>query len=313
MQGYIPFPNISPDVFTIHVAGYAFALRWYALAYICGLLIGWWIVARLVKAPRLWLRDTAPMQPKQVEDLLTWVILGVVLGGRIGYVLFYDLPFYLKNPLGIFEVWHGGMSFHGGFLGVGLALFFYTRSQKIPLLSAADALAVATPPGLFLGRIANFINGELWGLPSHLPWAVAFPRPAAQDCGPDWLTICTRHPSEIYEALLEGVILGSLLLWLAWRRGWLKYPGRLAGAFFAGYGIARFIVEFFRQADAQFITAADPAGNVISFGSLGGFSMGQVLSLPMIVIGVAVIWWTAWNARKQDGSPKPGAVHPPMN
>jgi phosphatidylglycerol---prolipoprotein diacylglyceryl transferase len=305
-QGYIPFPNVSPDVFTIHVAGYAFSLRWYALAYICGLLIGWRIVVRLVKAPRLWPGEAAPMVARQVEDLLTWVILGVVLGGRIGYVLFYDLPYYLKHPLGIFEVWHGGMSFHGGFLGVCLALILYARAQKIPLLSAADALAVATPPGLFLGRIANFINGELWGLPSHLPWAVAFPGPEAQDCGPNWLTICTRHPSQIYEALMEGVILGALLLWLAWRRGWLKYPGRLAGAFFAGYGLARFIVEFFRQADAQFITATDPAGNVISFGSLGGFSMGQVLSLPMIAVGLGVIWWTGWRARKGRAATQAG-------
>ncbi|MBI1220942.1 MAG: prolipoprotein diacylglyceryl transferase [Rhodobacteraceae bacterium] len=293
MHGYIPFPNISPEVFSVTIAGYSFALRWYALAYITGLLIGWWIVIRLVRASHLWPRASPPMNSKQVEDLLTWVILGVVLGGRIGYVLFYDLPYYLKRPLGIFEVWHGGMSFHGGFLGVALALVFYARSRKIPLLSAADVLAVATPPGLMLGRIANFINGELWGLPSHLPWAVAFPGPAAQNCGPNWLTICTRHPSQIYEALMEGVILGALLLWLAWRRGWLKYPGRLTGTFFAGYGLARFIVEFFRQADAQFISAADPAGNVISFGTLGGLSMGQVLSLPMIAIGLGVIWWTA--------------------
>ncbi len=294
---YIPFPNISPDVFSFTIAGYSFALRWYALAYITGLLIGWRIVLQLLRAPRLWPGDTPPMAPRQVEDLLTYVILGVVLGGRIGYVLFYNLPDYLAHPMQIFEVWHGGMSFHGGFLGVALALTLYTRAQKIPLLSAADALAVATPPGLFLGRIANFINGELWGLPSHLPWAVAFPGPEAQDCGPNWLTICTRQPSQIYEALMEGVILGTVLLWLAWRRGWLKFPGRLAGAFFAGYGLARFIVEFFREADAQFITPTDPAGNVISFGSLGGFSMGQVLSLPMIAIGLGVVLWTARRAK----------------
>lgn len=297
MHGYIPFPNISPEVFSVTIAGYSFALRWYALAYICGLLIGWRIVLGLLRTPRLWPADAPPMNARQLEDLLTWVILGVVLGGRIGYVLFYNLPDYIAHPAQIFEVWHGGMSFHGGFLGVALALVLYTRGQKIPLLSAADALAVAAPPGLFLGRIANFINGELWGLPTHVPWAVAFPGPEAQDCGPNWLTVCTRHPSQIYEALMEGAILGAALLWLAWRRGWLKFPGRLAGLFFAGYGLARFIVEFFRQADAQFITPTDPAGNVISFGSLGGFSMGQVLSLPMIAIGLGVVWWTARKAR----------------
>ncbi|MBI1219285.1 MAG: prolipoprotein diacylglyceryl transferase [Rhodobacteraceae bacterium] len=297
MHGYIPFPNVSPEVFSITIGGYAFALRWYALAYITGLLIGWRIALGLIHAPRLWRADTAPMTARQIEDLMTWVILGVVLGGRVGYVLFYDLPYYTQNPLLIFKVWQGGMSFHGGFLGVALALVLYCRAQKIPLLSAADVAAVATPPGLMLGRIANFINAELWGMPSHMPWAVAFPGTAAQDCGPGWLTICTRHPSQLYEAGMEGLILGALLLWLAWRRGWLKYPGRLTGVFFAGYGLARFIVEFFRQADAQFITATDPAGNVIQFGALGGFSMGQVLSLPMIAIGLAIVWWTARRAR----------------
>ncbi len=297
MHGYIPFPDISPEVFSVSIAGYTFALRWYALAYITGLLLGWRIVVALMKRPRLWREGQAPMAPQQVEDLLTWVILGVVLGGRTGYVLFYDLPYYLKDPLSIFKLWQGGMAFHGGFLGVVVAVVLYCRSQKIPALSVFDALAVATPQGLMFGRFANFINGELWGRPSHLPWAVAFPGAAAQDCGPDWLTICTRHPSQIYEALMEGVILGLLLVYLALRRGWLRHPGRLGGLFVAGYGTARFIVEFFRQADAQFITPTDPFGNVIQFGQLGGFSMGQVLSLPMIAFGLAVVWWTMRKAR----------------
>ncbi|MDE3080698.1 MAG: prolipoprotein diacylglyceryl transferase [Paracoccaceae bacterium] len=305
MHGYIPFPDISPEVFSVTIGGYSFALRWYALAYITGILIGWRMVVGLVKTPRLWPAGQAPMVPRQVEDLLTYVILGVVLGGRIGYVLFYDLPYYLKSPIHILEVWHGGMSFHGGFLGVALALTLYCRAQKIPLLSAADALAVATPPGLMLGRIANFINGELWGLPSHLPWAVAFPGPEAQNCGPDWLTICTRHPSQIYEALMEGVILGLVLLYVVWRRGWLKYPGSTAGLFFAGYGLARFIVEFFRQADPQFITSTDPAGNVISFGHhLGGLSMGQVLSLPMIAVGLGVVFWARRRGKRLAAAPR---------
>lgn len=293
MQHYIPFPDISPIIFTVHLFGFEFSLRWYAVAYILGLLIGWRIVVALVKRAQLWPHETAPMRPAQVEDLLTWVILGVVLGGRIGFVLFYEPAYYLAHPLQIPQVWHGGMSFHGGFLGVMLAALLYTRHHKIPLLQVADAMAVATPPGLMLGRIANFINGELWGLPSHVPWAVAFPGPEASDCGPGWVGVCTRHPSQLYEAGMEGILLGSLLLYLAWRTGALKAPGRLLGVFLTGYGLARFTVEFFRQADAEFITANDPMGNVIRFGhGLGGLSMGQVLSLPMIAVGLFFMWWS---------------------
>jgi phosphatidylglycerol---prolipoprotein diacylglyceryl transferase len=286
-MAYIPFPNIAPEIFSVEVFGVTLALRWYALAYIAGLLIGWRLIVRLAGTARLW-AGPAPMTADQVERLLTWVIIGVILGGRFGFILFYQPGYYLSNPWQIFQVWEGGMSFHGGFLGVVLAAFLFCRREKIPLLSAADLLAVATPPGLLLGRIANFINAELWGRPTTLPWGVAFPGDAAQYC--EGITgICARHPSQLYEAGLEGLLLGAVLLWLVWRAGWLSYPGRIAGLFFAGYGLARFIVEFFRQPDAQFITDGNPLGLAWQMGGVG-LTMGQILSLPMIMIG---LWFIA--------------------
>jgi phosphatidylglycerol:prolipoprotein diacylglycerol transferase len=236
------------------------------------------------------------MTEQQLESLLTWIILGVVLGGRLGFVLFYQPAYYLANPSQILRVWEGGMSFHGGFLGVVVAAWLYCRQQGIPMLPTADALAVATPPGLFLGRLSNFINAELWGRPTTLPWGVAFPGEAAQTCE-GVVGICARHPSQLYEAALEGLLLGLLLLWLVWRRGWLKRPGQTAGLFFAGYGLARFFVEFFRQADAQYIGPDNPLGHVVQFGP-AGLSMGQVLSLPMIFGGLALIWL----ARRRTGT-----------
>ena len=227
------------------------------------------------------------MTPVQAESLLTWVILGVILGGRLGFVLFYQPAHYLANPAQILRVWEGGMSFHGGFLGVVAATAIFCWRDGIAKLSAADALAVAAPPGLFLGRIANFINAELWGRPTDLPWGVAFPGDAAQDCL-GVAGICARHPSQLYEAALEGLLLGAALLWLVYRRGWLKRPGQVMGLFLAGYGAARFFVEFFRQADAQYITPDNPLGRVLRLGDFG-LSMGQLLSVPMILFGVALI------------------------
>ncbi len=295
-MSYIPFPNISNEVFSIEVLGMTLSLRWYALAYIAGILIGWRIIVALLRRPGVW-RSGAPMTEQQLENLLTWVILGIVLGGRLGFVLFYQPGYYLANPAEILKIWEGGMSFHGGFLGVVTAVWLFCRNQGIPIASVADAIAVAAPPGLFLGRIANFINAELWGRPTTLPWGVAFPGEAAQTC-PGILTICARHPSQIYEAVLEGLILGSVLLYLVWRRGWLRIPGQTAGLFFAGYGMARFVVEFFRQADGQYITPDNPLGHVIRFTDGFGFSMGQLLSLPMVAVGLAVIWWARRRAAK---------------
>jgi len=279
MQAVLSYPDIAPEIFTVSLFGFDFALRWYALAYIAALLLGWRLVVRLVKTPRLWPDGQAPMKPAQVEDLLTWIILGVILGGRLGFILFYKPGYYLSHPLEIPIIWHGGMSFHGGAIGVMVALILFTRKNKIALLSAADALTLATPPGLFLGRIANFINAELWGRPTNVPWAMVFPT------DPSGLP---RHPSQLYEAGLEGLLLGAVLLWLAYRRGWLRRPGMIAGAFFTGYGLARMFVELFRQADAQFITAANPAGWIVHAGGIG-LSMGQLLSLPMVALGLTLI------------------------
>ncbi len=281
----IPFPNIAPEIFTIHLFGQDFSLRWYALAYLVGLLAGWWIIVQLMKRPALW-GGSAPMAPGKVEELLTWVIVGVILGGRLGFVLFYDLGFYLANPAQIIRVDQGGMSFHGGFLGVVLASWVFCRKNGIPALRLADALAVATPVGLGLGRVANFINAELWGRPTDLPWGVIFPGEAAQNC-PGVEGLCARHPSQLYEAGLEGILLGLILLVLV-RAGGLKRPGLALGIFVAGYGISRFIVEFFRQADARFITPDNPLGHVLG-GPVWGITRGQELSLPMILIGLGFV------------------------
>ena len=287
VTGPIPFPDLSPEIFSISIGGLTLALRWYALAYIAGIIIGWRMVVAAVSAPRLWPGGQAPMTREQVEQLLTWVIIGVILGGRLGYVAFYQPGYYLQNPGQILQVWQGGMSFHGGFLGVVLASWIFLRRQGVPLLPAADLMALATPPGLLLGRIANFINAELWGRPTDLPWAVAFPGTAAQDC-PGVIGLCGRHPSQLYEAALEGALLLVVLLWLVWRKGWLARPGGIAGLFFAGYGLARFAVEFVRQPDAQFVTPDNPLGLAFQIGGMG-LTMGQILSLPMIAVGLWLV------------------------
>lgn len=279
----IPFPDISPNLFEVQLFGFTLALRWYALAYIAGLLFGWWIVRRAVTTPRLW-SGPAPMTPDQVERFLTWAIVGVILGGRLGYVLFYDLPTYLADPMQIVRVWEGGMSFHGGFAGVVVAAIWFCRRERIPMLSMGDLLAIAAPVGLMLGRLANFVNAELWGRPTDLPWGVIFPGAAAQTCGA-LVGACARHPSQIYQAALEGLLLALVLFWLAFRRGWFRRPGALMGVFLTGYGIARFVVEFFRQPDAQFVSPGNPIGWAVQSGGVG-LTMGQLLSLPMIAVGL---------------------------
>ena len=286
-MNYIPFPDISPEIFTINLGSFAFSLRWYALAYIAGLLGGWWIIRRAIGCPTLWPAGTPPMTSDQVERLLTWVILGVVLGGRLGFVLFYEPGYYLANPSQILQVWQGGMSFHGGFLGVVAAVWIFSQREGAPKLSVADMMALGVPPGLFFGRIANFINAELWGRPTDLTWGVAFPGEAAQTCE-GIAGICARHPSQIYEALLEGVLLFALIWLLILRRHWLKWPGAICGVFVAGYGISRFLVEFVRQPDAQFVTAGNPLGLAWQVGGYG-LTQGQALSLPMVAAGLFLI------------------------
>ena len=287
MQARLPFPDISPEIFSVSLFGIELALRWYALAYIVGIVLGWRLALRAAKRADLWPSNQPVMAPRQIEDLLTWIILGVILGGRLGYVSFYQPAYYLQNPGEILAIWQGGMSFHGGLIGVIVAGFIYTWRHQISRLGAADLMALGVPPGLLLGRIANFINAELWGRPTEVPWGVAFPTQAAQDC-PGVTGICARHPSQLYEAGLEGLLLGAVLIWLVWRAGALKRPGTVAGTFFAGYGLSRFIVEFFRQPDAQFISPENPLGLAWHVGGYG-LTMGQILSLPMVLIGIILI------------------------
>jgi phosphatidylglycerol---prolipoprotein diacylglyceryl transferase len=284
VMSYIPFPGLSPDIFSVELFGVTIALRWYAMAYIVGILIGWRIVLLALRNDRLWQGRAAPMTAEAVERMVTWIILGVILGGRIGYVLFYQPGRFLANPADIVKVWQGGLSFHGGLLGVVVAALIFAGREGISRLSLGDLLAVAAPPGLFLGRLANFINAELWGRPTDVPWGVAFPGEAAQACATA-AGLCVRHPSQIYQALTEGLILGLVLFWVVWRRGWLNWPGSVMGLFIAGYGAARFVVELFRQPDADFVSPGNPLGYAVQAGGWG-LTMGQVLCLPMIALGL---------------------------
>ena len=283
----ISFPNISPEIFSITILGMEVALRWYALAYIIGLVLGWRIAVLAANRPALWRDNLSPIEAVQVEDLLTWVIVGVILGGRLGYVFFYQPLYFLYHPLEIVMIWQGGMAFHGGLAGVCVAAFLFFRRNLVPYDSGADLLALAAPVGLLLGRVANFINAELWGRPTDVPWGVIFPGEAAQACG-QIAGLCARHPSQLYEAVLEGLLLGGLLMFLAFRKNALKKPGLITGIFFAGYGIARSIVELVRQPDAQFQSAENPLGYVYEISGMG-ITMGQILSLPMIVAGLFLI------------------------
>lgn len=296
----IPFPDLSPALFSITIGDFTFALRWYALAYIVGLLAGWWLIVRALARPALWAGHVTPMPPEKAEALLTAVVLGVVLGGRLGYVLFYQPSYYLQHPTEVLAIWQGGMAFHGGLIGVAVAGWLFCRINKVAPLAVADAMSMVVAIGLGLGRLANFINAELWGRPSDAPWAVIFPGEAAQACaGPVGLVMteigmqCARHPSQLYQAGLEGLVMGAILLWLAWGRGWLKRPGALTGMFFTLYGLARFVVEFFRQPDAQFVTAGNPIGFAVAFSPDWGLTMGQILSLPMIALGLFLIIWSS--------------------
>ena len=285
-MSYITFPDISPDLFTITIGGFHFALRWYALAYIAGILAAWRIMVFLVRRQSLWGGRTTASE-LQIENLISWLILGIIIGGRLGYVLFYQPTYYLSNPAEILKVWQGGMAFHGGFLGVVVVAIAFSKQQKIPFLATADLLAIAAPVGLMLGRLANFINAELWGRPTTLPWGVAFPGEAAQACATA-AQVCVRHPSQLYEAFLEGLVLALILAYLALRKGWLTHVGAIFGMFLTFYASARFMVEFVRQPDVQFITAHNPLG--LAFQMQGyGLTIGQTLSLPMIGFGLLLI------------------------
>jgi len=286
MQTAIPFPNISPEIFAFTVGGFEIALRWYAMAYIVGIALGWQLIKFALNRPALW-RNGPPMKVAQLEDLLTYIVIGVIGGGRLGYVLFYKPAEFLAAPLDIIKIWEGGLSFHGGFLGVVAAVFVFSKRQKVALPDLADIIAVAATPAVFLVRIANFINAELWGRPTDLPWGVVFPGQAAQTCATA-LEPCVRHPSQLYEAGLEGLLLGTILILLAFRFGGLKKPWLLSGVFFMGYGIARFLVEFVRQPDAQFVSIGNELGLAFHINGVG-LTMGQTLTLPMILVGLTVV------------------------
>ena len=282
----IKFPNISPEIFTISLGGFDFSLRWYAISYIAGFIVALYIMKFVVRRDHLWKYRSPPMEVDQTDDILTYLIFGVILGGRLGYVIFYNFDYYLFNPIDILRIWDGGMSFHGGFTGVVLSLIYYCSRNGIEIMPAADLLALASPPGLLFGRLANFINAELWGRPTDVPWGVVFPGEIAQNC-PGVVGPCARHPSQIYEAGLEGLLLFIVLILIAYFGG-LKKSGVIAGTFIAGYGLARFFVEYYRVPDPQFFSDVNPYGFAYTFGNLG-ITMGQTLSIPMILVGVIFI------------------------
>ncbi|MGH6793738.1 MAG: prolipoprotein diacylglyceryl transferase [Methylocella sp.] len=257
----LAYPSIDPVLITIG----PLPIRWYALAYIAGLVLGWAYARAMVKQKVFW-GGAAPLDPLDIDDLLVYAAIGVILGGRLGYVLFYNAGFYLAHPAEVFAVWKGGMSFHGGLAGTALAIYVVAARKRISVLSLADVCAAAVPVGLFLGRIANFIKPELWGRPTDVPWAMVFP-----GAGP-----FPRHPSQLYEAGLEGFVL-FLVLYIAVHLGALRRPGLVTGLFAAGYGAARIACEFFREPDAQ-----------LGF-LFGGATMGMLLSLPLIAAGIVFI------------------------
>jgi phosphatidylglycerol:prolipoprotein diacylglycerol transferase len=253
----IAFPAIDPVAFELGPV----VIRWYSLAYVTGILAGWQYAMRLAD------RTGGQVARSHIDDFIIWATLGVILGGRLGYVLFYKPGYYLENPARIVAMWEGGMSFHGGAIGVLIAVALYCRGRDISFLSFADLITAAAPIGLFFGRIANFINGELFGRIADVPWAMVFPRG-----GP-----APRHPSQLYEAGLEGLVLFAVLAVLIFGYRALRRPGLVTGAFFAGYGIARFVVEYVREPDEHLGTL------------LGIATMGQILSLPLIALGAWMI------------------------
>ena len=264
----IAFPNIDPVLIQIG----PIAIYWYGVGYVVGILFAWWYSKRIASTQRLWGASGSPVTPEHLDDFVLWAAVGIVAGGRIGYILFYDLARYIASPTDIFRVWEGGMSFHGGLLGVILAMILFARKNQIPVFSMFDVVSAGVPVGLGLVRVANFINSELWGRPTDVAWGVIFP-----NGGPE-----PRHPSQLYEAGLEGIVLFLALAWLVWRAGALKRPGIVCGVFVGGYGLARTFVEFFREPDAH-----------IGYLAGGWLTMGMILSLPMVLIGFGTAIWAA--------------------
>ncbi|HRP78755.1 MAG TPA: prolipoprotein diacylglyceryl transferase [Aquamicrobium sp.] len=260
----LPFPDIDPVIVRIG----PLAIHWYGLGYVVGILFAWWYARRLVGNGRLWAGGQSPVSATDIDDFLIWAAAGVVLGGRLGYILFYDLARYVQNPADILAVWQGGMSFHGGLTGVTVAMILFARRRGFSVWSLFDIIAAGVPVGFGLVRVANFVNSELWGRTTDVPWAFVFP-----NGGPE-----PRHPSQLYEALLEGLVLFVVLRLLTHRALKLKTPGFVAGAMVAVYGASRIFVEFFREPDAH-----------IGYLAGGWLTMGMVLSLPMVLIGAGVM------------------------
>jgi len=267
----MPFPDIDPIAFSIG----PLAIHWYGLAYVVGIMLGWSYARRIAGNDSLWPGNASPVTKTQLDDFVVWAALGIVLGGRIGYILFYDMPAVIESPIRAIQIWNGGMSFHGGIIGTTIAMILFARKNSIPIWSLFDIVAGVVPIGLFFGRIANFINGELWGRLADVPWAVVFP-----SGGP-----FARHPSQLYEAGLEGIVLLSVLALLIYGFRALKSPGLISGVFVCGYALSRILVEFFREPDAQL-------GYLLGTGWL---TMGMVLSFPMILLGL----WAIMRARRQ--------------
>jgi len=274
MFAAIPFPDLSPDLFSFSLGNFTFALRWYALAYIVGIIIAWRLAVFAVGRPALWPNQTPPMIKPQIEDMLTWLILGIILGGRLGYVLFYQPEYYFANPLDVFKIWQGGMAFHGGAAGVIIAMLIYARRRGFEFLRLADFVCACVPIGLFFGRLANFINGELYGRVTDSPLGMVFPRG-----GPE-----PRHPSQIYEAVLEGAVLFFILWCLVRAPSVRERPGIVAGVFLIGYSTFRGFVELFREPDAH-------------IGLMNGVSMGQILSTPMLIAGSVIVYYAIRRAK----------------
>ena len=262
---FTAFPDLGLSPVLVHLG--PFPLRWYSIAYLAGIFIGYWYLLRLIKQPG------SPLARRHADDLVFYAALGIILGGRIGYILFYNLGHYIQHPIDIVKLWDGGMSFHGGVIGTSLGILYFAMKEKLSWLRIHDYVACCVPFGLFFGRIANFINQELWGAPTTVPWAIRF-----QEY--DSLGLLTlgppRHPSQLYEAILEGPLLFGILWWMFWRTNARYEPGKLVGAFIFFYGLFRFGVEFIREPDSQ----------LQAFTQATGLHMGQWLSLPMILGGL---------------------------
>lgn len=269
----VSFPEIDPVLISLG----PLQIRWYGVAYVAGILLGWRYARRIAGNDRLWQGGRSPMTSADLDDFLLWATVGIVAGGRIGYILFYDFAAVAANPLRAVEIWNGGMSFHGGLLGTLVAMVLFARSRDIPVFSLFDIVCAVVPIGIFFGRIANFINSELWGRLADVPWAVVFPTG-----GP-----FPRHPTQLYEAALEGLVLLTVLALLIYRRRALACPGLVSGCFLIGYALARILVEFYREPDAH-----------IGYLLGGWLTMGMVLSVPMLAVGL----WAVTSARSRSGS-----------